>query len=381
MDFNLDERRTALLDRVRELCAEELSEERESEMDATGVFPADLYARLAEYGLFGIPFADEYGGQGGDILDVVLAVEVLGMHSNTAVNMFLVPVIFGGMIVLLCGNDAQRGELLPRLIAGKLKFSFSLTEPQAGSDVRSILTSATRSGDGYKISGTKYWTTGATVADLLIVVGLTDTEGDPSHGMTVFLVDAAAEGLTVTPIPKLAGSAFPSCEVVLDEVFVPEDMVLGGQAAVGGGWGQLLATADLERICIAATCVGGAAQILDECAAYSKERVQFNRPIFKFQAIQHRLAEMATRIEAMRWMTYHAAWLKSQNMSCFKEICMAKLFCSESLLDISRQGMGMMGGMGYSLEGAMQRHLRESYLSIYAGGTSDIQKNIISRLL
>ena len=381
MDFELTTKQKALQERVREFCARECPPELESRLEETGEFPEELYRRMAEAGFFGIPFPEEYGGYGGDIMDVVLAAEQFAGKSNTAVNMFLVPVIFGGMLVLLCGDDKQKADYLPRLIRGELRFSFALTEPEAGSDPRSIKTYGVESGDRYVLSGTKYWTTGATVADFVLVVALTDKEADPTQGMTIFLVPNESSGLTITPIPKLAGNAYPSCEVVLDEVQVPRSNIVGGPDGVNGGWMQLLKTADLERICVAASALGGAQTILDESVAYAKERVQFERPIFKFQAIQHALAEMATQLDAMRWMTYHAAWLKATGRDSFKEICMAKLFCSESLGDVVRRGMKIMGGRGYARESNMQRYLRESYLAFYAGGTAEIQKSVIARFL
>ncbi len=381
MDFDLTDRQRELQERVRVFCERECPPAFEQRLDETGEFPAELYRRMAEAGFFGIPFPEEFGGYGGDIMDVVLAAEQFAAKSNTAVNMFLVPVIFGGMLILLCGNETQRADYLPRLIQGDLRFSFALTEPEAGSDPRSIKTTATRSGDAYRLSGKKYWTTGATVSDFILVVALTDTEVDPAQGMSVFLVPGEAPGLTVTPIPKLAGGAYPSCEVVMDDVQVSPDSIVGGPERADGGWMQLLATADLERICVAASSLGGAQTVLDECTIFAKERVQFERPIFKFQAIQHALSEMATQVDAMRWMTYHAAWLKSAGRDSFKEICMAKLFCSESLGDIVRKGMKIMGGRGYAKEGNMQRYLRESYLAFYAGGTAEIQKSVIARFL
>jgi alkylation response protein AidB-like acyl-CoA dehydrogenase len=381
MDFELEERRQALVARVGEFCARECPPGFEAELDRTGEFPADLYKKMADSGLLGVPFPAEYGGSDGDILDVVLIAEQLSRSSNTAVNLFLVPVVFGGMMVFLCGTDSQKSELLPRLVKGELKFSFALTEPEAGSDARSIKTSAVEKDGSLVVSGTKYWTTGATVADYIIVVCITSPDADPSLGMSAFLVPRDSEGLQVTPLHKLAGNAFPSCEVVLDEVRVPLENVVGGPSCMNQGWGQLLRTADLERICVAASCVGGAGTIIAECTEFAKTREQFGRPVFKFQAMQHALAEMATRLDAMRWMTYHAAWLKASKQDCFKEICMAKLFCSESLVELARKGMQVFGGRGYSMDYSMQRYLRESYLSLYAGGTSEIQRSIIARFL
>jgi acyl-CoA dehydrogenase len=381
LDFELTDRQKTIQQEAMAFCARECPPEFEAELDRTGEFPADLYKKMADSGLLGVPFPGEYGGSDGDILDVVLVAEQLASSSNTAVNLFLVPVVFGGMMLYLAGNDSQKSELLPRLVKGELKFSFALTEPGAGSDARSIKTTAVERDGTLVVSGTKYWTTGATVANYIIVVCITEPAADPSLGMSVLLVPGDAVGLTVTPLPKLAGDAFPSCEVVLDEVSVPMENVVGGPEYLNQGWGQLLKTADLERLCLAASCVGGAETIIAECTEFAKEREQFGRPIIKFQAMQHTLADMATRVDAMRWMTYHAAWLKASGRDSFKEICMAKLFCSEALVELAKKGMQVFGGRGYSKDYAMQRYLRESYLSLYAGGTSEIQRSIIARFL
>lgn len=381
MDFELTPRQNELRKRAREFCSRECPPEFETALDEEGGFPEDLYKKMASSGLLGIPFPEAYGGGGGDILDIVLVTEQLASSSYTAVNMFLVNTVFAGMIILNCGSDEQKNEFIPKLARGDLRFSFALTEPDAGSDARSIRTFAVDRDGHFSITGTKYWTTGANVADYIITVALTGDNADPSRPMSVFIVPARSEGLTARPIPKLAGKAFPSCEVTYSDVQVDRALVLGGVQWLGQGLVQLFQTAEYERVCVAASCIGGADAILTECTDFAKARIQFNKPIIKFQAIQHALADMATQLEAMRWMTYHAAWMKAKGKDCFKEICMAKLFCSEMLADIAKRGMQIMGGRGYSLEHRMQRFLRESYLSLYAGGTSEIQKNVIARFL
>ena len=379
LDFSAGQQ--ALRQKIMDFCARECRPEFESSLDQSDAFPEDLYRKMADSGFFGIPFPAQYGGAGGNILDIVLVAEQLAKNSYTAVNIYLVNVVFAGMIILNCGSDAQKNEFITKLLKGDLKFSFALTEPEAGSDARSIKTSAADQGDHFLLTGTKYWTTGASVSDYIITVALTAQGADQSGGMSVFIVPAKSEGLKITPMHKLAGNAYPSCEVRYRNVPVGKENILGGPEWLNQGLLQLFQTAELERICIAACCIGGAETILKECAEFSKTRRQFNRPIIKFQAIQHALADMATQIEAMRWMTYHAAWMKSTAKECFKEICMAKLFCSEALGDIARKGMQIFGGRGYSMEYRMQRYLRESYLSLYAGGTSEIQKNVIARFL
>jgi len=381
MFFELSAEQHALQQKIIDFCARECPPEFETSLEQSDAFPEDLYRKMADNGFFRISFPAKYGGIDGNILDVVLISEQLSKNSYTAVNIYLVNVVFAGMIILNCGNDAQKNELIPKLLKGDLKFSFALTEPEAGSDARSIKTLAVDQGDHFLINGTKYWTTGASVSDYIVTVVLTSQQTDPSKVMSVFIVPAKSEGLKITPIHKLAGNAYPSCEVKFQNVSVAKENILGGPDWLNSGLLQLFQTAEYERICVAASCLGGAETILKECTEFAKTRQQFNKPIIKFQAIQHALADMATQIEAMRWMTYHAAWMKSIGRECFKEICMAKLFCSETLNDIARKGMQIFGGRGYSMEYRMQRYLRESYLSLYAGGTSEIQKNVIARFL
>ncbi len=381
MHFDLTDEQQALRKRVAEFCARECPADFETSLDQTDASPERLYRAMAGERFFRNPFPATYGGADGTILDVVLTAEQLAASSYTAVNMYLVNVVFAGMTLFNCGTEAQKAEYLPRLLDGDLRFCFALTEPEAGSDARSIRTTAVRRGDDFILTGTKYWTTGATLSDYILTVVLSGREDDASKPMSVFIVPTTSAGLTIRPIPKLAGNAYPSCEVTYDSTKVSAQQILGGPEWLNNGLLQIFKTADLERICVAASCLGGAETILRECVEFSKTRLQFGKPIVKFQAIQHTLAEMATRIEAMRWMTYQAAWMKSMEKDCFKEICMAKLFCSETLNDLSRKGMQIFGGRGYAMEHRMQRYLRESYLSLYAGGTSEIQKNIISRFL
>lgn len=381
MNFDLSPSQIKLKDAIAAFCAREMPAGFGANLDKTGEFPHELYRKCAESGFFGIPYPAEYGGADGDLVDVVIVAEHLASSSLNVALMYLIPVVFAGMFLLASGAEEQKAEVLPKLISGDVKFAFSMSERDAGSDPKSIKTAALEQDNCFVVSGTKYWTTGASVADYLIAVVLTSTDVDPGQGMTVFMVPTASEGLRITPIQTLALSAYPACEVVFDNVTLSKENVIGGATAVNRGWDQLRQTADLERVCIAACCIGAAETVVKECVAYARERQQFNRPIIQFQAIQHALAEMATDLEAMRWMTYHAAWMRSKGKSCFKEISMAKLFCTETLNGIVKRGMQIFGGKGYSMEHSMQRYLREGYLYLYAGGTSEIQKTVISRFL
>jgi len=381
MNFEFTPQQRELIQKTKDFCAKECPPSFESSLEKSGEFPHELYRKMADSGFFRIPFSKQYGGSDGNIFDVVLLTEEFAKNSYTATNMYLVPIVFAGMMVAINGSEKQKSEMIPKLSKGELKFSFALTEPEVGSDAKAVKTSATVSGDKLIVNGTKYWTTGATVADYIISVIVTKPGEDARSGISAVLVPGDSQGLKITPIPKLAGNAFPSCKVDFENVEVPVENVLGGKELLNQGWGQLAQTADLEKICVAASCVGAAEAVLKECADFAKGRQQFGQPIIKFQSIQHSLVDMATEIEAMRWMTYQAAWAKAQGNFAFKEICMAKLFCSETLSSIVKRGMQIFGGRGYSMEYNMQRYLRESYLSLYAGGTSEIQKNIIARFL
>jgi alkylation response protein AidB-like acyl-CoA dehydrogenase len=381
MNFDPTPEQELLKDRITDFCENECAVELKSMLESGSVFPSGLYKKIAANGFFGIPFPAEYGGADGNMMDVMMVTEQMSFYSHDLALIYMVPVVFAGMFLLANGTEEQKATFLPRIIAGELKYAFAMTEPEAGSDPRGMTTYAAKSGDEYTISGTKYWTTGASVADYIIMVTLTSQEKDQARGMTVFIVPSSSEHLEITPIPKLAGNAYPSCQLVLDRVTVPAENIVGGARAINTGLSQLRKTADIERLCIAASCIGTASAILKDCVAFAKSRIQSGKPIIQFQSISHDLADMATNIEAMRWMTYHAAWLRSENRECFKEISMAKLFCSEILNTIVKKGMQIFGGRGYSMEYSMQRYLRESFLSFYAGGTSEIQKNLITRYL
>jgi alkylation response protein AidB-like acyl-CoA dehydrogenase len=381
MNFDLSPEQELLKNRIAAFCENECAAELEIMSGNGNVFPSALYKKIADNGFFGIPFPAGYGGGDGNMVDVMAVTEQMSFYSHDMALIYMVPVIFAGMFLLANGTEEQKESYLPRIVAGELKYAFAMTEPEAGSDPRGMKTYAAKSGGNYTINGTKYWTTGASVADYIITVTLTSQGNDQARGMTVFVVPSSSEHLAITPIPKLAGNTYPSCQVVLDGVVVPAENIVGGAGAVNTGLSQLRKTADIERLCIAACCIGTASAILKECVGFAKTRIQSGQPIIQFQAISHDLADMAANIEAMRWMTYHAAWLRSEKRECLKEISMAKLFCSEILNTIVKKGMQIFGGRGYSMEYRMQRYLRESFLYFYAGGTSEIQKNLITRYL
>ncbi|MFL6262979.1 MAG: acyl-CoA dehydrogenase family protein [Thermoanaerobaculia bacterium] len=381
MDFSLSPAQRELQQRVARFCAEHLSATAVEALDRATEFPAPLYAAMAEAGLLRLALPAALGGEGGDLFDVVLVTEELAKHSGTAVNLYLVNAVFAGTLLLLAGSDEQRRTLLPELGAGRRKLAFAMTEPGAGSDAAAIATTAVADGDGFVLQGTKLYTTGADVADLIVTVARTLPEEKASRGTTLFLVPRDAPGLEIEPLDKIAGNAFASCEVRYREVRVPAAAILGGPRALHRGWEPLMLNAGAERLCVAASCLGLAQAAYAEAREHALRRVQFGQPIVGFQAIQHALVDMATEIEALRWLTYHAAWLAARNADCAVEVGMAKLLGAETLNPLILKAMKILGGKAYLRSSPLQRFQREALLSYYAGGTSEIQKNLIGRLL
>jgi alkylation response protein AidB-like acyl-CoA dehydrogenase len=381
MDFALSPEQQRLQQRVAQFCATYLAPAAVEALDRTTEFPAPLYSALAESGLLRVAIPAPLDGEGGDLFDVVLIAEELAKHSGTAVNLYLVNAIFAGLLLMLAGSDEQRRTLLPQLGAGLCKLAFALTEPGAGSDAAAIATTAVADGEAFLIQGTKLYTTGANVADFILTVARTRPEEKASRGTTIFLVPGGAPGLEIDPMDKIAGNAFASCEVRYQGVRVTAEHILGGPQALNRGWEFLMRSAFAERLCVAASCLGLAQSVYQEARGFALQREQFGQPIVGFQAIQHALVDMATEIEALRWLTYHAAWRAARGEDCTVEVGMAKIYGAEQLNLLVLKAMKILGGKAYLMSSPLQRYQREALLSYYAGGTAEVQKNLLGRLL
>jgi alkylation response protein AidB-like acyl-CoA dehydrogenase len=377
VDFKLDPPQQALRSRVIAFADAHLDSAAAATLDRHPRYPDELHAALAKAGLLGHCLPQEFGGGGGNVMDAVLINQALGGHGDAAVNILFVNFI-GAALVNLIGSKAQKQDIIPAVARGDLRLAFALTEPDAGSDAGSIQCRADRDGDAYTLRGVKLYTTGAQQADFILTVALTDPAARAKRGASLFLVPGKAEGLTVAPLDKIAGNAVSSCRVTYEGVQVGADALLGPQ---NGAWTPLMAGAGLERVLVAASCLGRAERVLHEAIAFVRDRQQFGQPIGSFQAIQHQLADMATDTEAMRWLVYHAASLIDRGELPVKEVSMAKLYCAEHLNEIVNRGMRLLGGRAYLRDQSMERHLRESLLGLYAGGTAEMQRNLIARQL
>ncbi len=381
MNFELSPELEELSRRTQGFCDTHLAPDAVTALESSGEFPAALYGAMVREGLLGACLPAAAGGGGAGVTGAVAITEALARHSATAANLFLVNAVFAGTTLLAGGSDAQRGRFLPQLAAGTRRFAFALTEPQAGSDAGSIEATAARRGEELVINGTKLYTTGASVADYILTVVRTSPEVKASRGSSIILVPTDAEGLEIRPLDKIAGNAFPSCEVVYRDVHVALELLLGGEEGLGQAWDTLRVTGAMERICVAASSLGLATTVFSLAREHALQREQFGQPIARFQAIQHALAEMATEIEAMRWLTWSAAWKMERGEDAGREISMAKYYCSEKANALALRGMQLLGGSAYLEDVPMARYLREGMLAYYAGGTNEIQKNLIARYL
>jgi alkylation response protein AidB-like acyl-CoA dehydrogenase len=377
MDFSLGQRQHDLADRVEQVCRAHCSAAQETARDASPDFPGDLYRALGSAGVLGYTLPADYGGQDGGFLDRCVIADTLGRFSTTAVSLYFVANICATMIAE-AGSGAQRARLLPALAAGELRLAFALTEPDAGSDAAAITTRATPDGDHVVLDGTKLFTTGASNADYILTVARTAPEQKASRGSSIFLVPAGSAGLRIDPLPKIASTSHATCQVRYDSVRVPRDALLGQPDQA---WPLLIRGSAVERLCIAAWLCGLADTVIGELISFARDRVQFGQPVAGFQAIQHQIADLATRAQAMRWLTYHAAWQADQQPSAALDINMAKAYTTETAHHIVATAMRLTGGRAFFADNPLPRLLRESTFAYYAGGTLELQRNVIAREL
>jgi butyryl-CoA dehydrogenase len=375
--------RAELVDLVKTFCRNEIIPIA-NHCDHADEYPADLVEQMKELGLFGITVPTEYGGLGLDYLTYAMVVEELAYGWMT-VSGFLNTHFMACFLIKTFGTDAQRESLLPRLATGEIRAAYSLSEPDAGSDVQSIRTRAVRDGDEYRVSGTKMWLTNGLHAGLVVTLVKTAVTDPPYRGMSVLLVEKepGAErdgGIHVSrKIHKLGYRGIETVELVYDDHRVPTSAVLGGEE--GQGFHQMMAAVELGRINISARAVGVARRAFEESIKYAQQRVTFGKPIAAHQAIQFKLADMATKITAARLMCHEAARRKNAGERVDQLAGMAKLFASESCWEVTQEALRIHGGNGYADEYDIERLYRDAPLMIVGEGTSEIQKMVIARRL
>ncbi len=339
-------------------------------------YPYELYEKIVERGWIGVLVPRELGGLGLPPVMYCLTTEAVakyGYDVGTAYSMST----FTFMNIVHHGSEEQRRKYIPRFLRGEVRFSFSLTEPEAGSDAASITTFAEDRGNCFEIKGHKIFASGAGAKNNIIVLAARTNPDAPKHkGISLFLLPNDTEGLELRLLPTVARRATGTYEILLNNVRLPKENLIGERDK---GWDYILEHLDLERVSIASALVGCAqTAVLDACE-YARRRVQFGRPVGKFQAISHMLANMQTEVDAARLLAYRGAYILEEKGRAPKECAMAKLFASEVFQRVTTSGMQIMGGYSLLPENNMERYWREAKALTIGGGTSEIMRLIISR--
>jgi alkylation response protein AidB-like acyl-CoA dehydrogenase len=379
MDFSWSEEQIEFKKAVIEFAQRELNDGLTAR-DHAGAFSAENWRKCARFGILGLSMPEEYGGAGEDILTTMLTMEGLGYGSRDNGLIFAMNAQLWSvqMPILSFGSEAQKRKYLPGLCKGDIIGMHGMSEPDSGSDAYSLRTRAERCDGGYLLNGSKTFVTNAPVADLAVIFATVNPDKG-IWGVTGFLVERGTPGLTVSrDLEKMGLRTAPMGEVILEDCFVPEDSRLGAE---GIGTRIFSHSMEWERACILGSHVGAMERQLEECIQYARDRVQFGQPIGKFQSIANRIADMKVRLETARLLLYKVAWLKKAGKPATMEAALAKLYISEAFVQSSLEAIRIHGGYGYMIEFEVERDLRDAIGGTLYSGTSDIQRNIIARLL
>ena len=375
----LDQKHQMQKQLFRQFAEAEFTSEILEELDTTGQFNWDMHRLMAANGFMGVKIPTAYGGQGADNLTYALMIEefarvsaVLSIYANTSNSL-------GGGPLMLAGSEEQKKKYLPLVASGEKIMVFALTEPGAGSDAGGTTTTAVPDGDDFILNGRKCFISGAPMADWCIVFAKTDLTAKGSRGISMFVVDMHLPGVSCgAPEKKMGIGGYPTCDVVLENVRVPGDCLVG---PLHKGFANAMKTLDGGRLGMAAQAVGIAQSCLEEAAKYAKERRQFGRPIADFQAISFMIADMATEVEAARQLVYHAAALKDAGKDATQACSMAKYFASETANRCAAKAVQIHGGYGYIKDYKVERLYRDARITTIYEGTSQIQQLVISNSL
>jgi hypothetical protein len=379
MDFSLTEDQLTFKNSAIEFAMKELNKGAK-ERERKSEFNQDGWEKCAHFGIQGLPIPEKFGGLGMDILTCVTTMEGMGYGCRDSGLLFAINshIWTCESPILKFGTDYQKNKYLPGLCSGLLKGGHAMTEPDSGSDAFSMKCKAGKKGDRYILNGAKMFITNAPIADILLVFAVTDPKKGFA-GISAFIVEKGFPGLSVgKPLDMMGLKTSPIGEVILQNCEVPEENLLGKE---GAGAAIFNSEMEWERSCLFATHVGAMGRDIEECIRYVNERLQFGKPIGKYQAISHKIAEMKVRHELSKLVLYKVAWLKSQDNRAPIESAIAKLFVSESYVENCIEALQIHGAYGYSTEMDFERSLRDSIAGKIYSGTSEIQKNIIASLI
>lgn len=379
MDFELSEEQRLLRDSIISFAERELGDDL-IRRDAEASFSRESWQKCADFGIQGLPVAKEYGGTGTDPLTIAIAMEALGYgcKDNGLIFSLNAQMWSCEIPIVHFGSEEQKRRYLSGLCNGSLIGVQGMTEPGSGSDAFGLKTAAEKRGNRYVLNGSKTFITNAPVAGVFVIFALTDP-GKAFGSFSAFLVDRTTPGLGVgRPLQKMGLRTSPMAELSFDDCEVPEENLLGQR---GGGMAIFNSSMEWERSYILASSVGSMQRQLERCLAYARERQQFGQPIGRFQAVSHKIVDMKARLETARLLLYQLGWLKSKGRSIRLESALTKLYLSECLVQSSLDALQIHGGYGYMAEFELEREVRDALGSRIYSGTSEIQRNIVARLL
>lgn len=346
--------------------------------DAEQKPPLEQYKKLADLGFLGIGIPEEYGGNGGGLVELTILLQELARGMFVFSVMVTRSVVHGAHSLLRYGTEEQRRRYLPGIIKGETLFCFSLSEPEAGSDAANIQIKARRDGDSFVINGQKLYNSGAHISDYITLVARTDSTGPRHHGLSLLIVDTKSPGLEIRNLKTMGGRAVTTNEVFYDNVRVPAENLLG---ELNKGWQHMMLNLEVERLCIAAWCCGAAESVVEDAISHAKQRVQFGKPIGSFQAIQHKIADMAMQLHIGKLMLYDLAERVESGERCIKEASMTKTYCAEMYNRLAYDGLQVHGGFGYTDKSDMQLHMRDARIMTIGAGTSEVMRTSIAKEL
>ena len=369
-------------DSVRRFVDTHMSRESARKWDKENIFPRDVYAELGKMGVMGLTVPSEYGGQGVDIPATMAVIEELAKRSSAIACPYIMAACYAGMNLVESGSETQKRALLPKVAKGELLFAYGLSEPNVGGDLAMVETSARREGNRILLSGTKRWCTGAQIADYVFCLARTGPKEDRYKNLTIFLVPPKSQGVTIRPLGHLGIRGVETNDAIFDDVEIGDDAILGGAQMWNQGWKQLAGRAlEVEKLELSAVALGLAEAAVADAIDYAETRVQFGKPIGAHQAIRHTIADVKTKVLAMRLMLTHAANLVQNRKPSALESSMTKLFCCEGASEVTLACQRVLGAYGLSDLMDMERYVRDAISLPIVGGSSNMQKNNIANRL
>lgn len=381
MDFELNEEQRMFRDMVRKWVVKECPKEWCRELERKEhEYPQELWDKIVEAGFNGIGIPEEYGGLGGDIVTQVIFMREFARHAAGLGWIWGITSFSGAKSVGFYGSEEQKQRFLPKMAAGELRTAISFTEPGGGTDLLTAMKATAKKADGgWVINGEKIWSTTADTAEYLLLIARTNKDVKKrTDGVSLFLVPSDSKGIAMTPLPKLGMRALSSCSVTLDDVFVPDDLMLGEE---GQAWYHATKTLNNERIMMSSMCLGMIDGVLEDAVDYMNIRQAFGGPIGRFQALQHYVADIAMWQKQTELMLFNAASLQAEGKPCMTEAAMTKTIASEYACQAADLGISILGGMGYSAETDMQRYWRDARLLKIGPVSNEMARNMIAESL